>query len=120
MKKINDGLSAQQRYYRKNRDKVHIRANNSDKRHRTRIKRMYGVSQSQYDEMMEVQNAKCAICNTDFSEFRYRPSIDHDHTTGKVRALLCNPCNIKVGYVETEGPWREAVLAYLASHKKEG
>ena len=91
---------------------------NKDKIHAAFIKRRYGLTKERFEEMIVWQNAKCAICQTDFSEFSKRPFVDHDHNTGKVRALLCGPCNVKVGYVETEGAWRNSVLAYIAQYKE--
>lgn len=137
-KKIQDGLTNDQRYYRRNREKARSAAAtfkqrnpeawkahqkkwadaNGDKIHAAFIKRRYGITKERYEAMVAEQNAKCAICSTDFAEFSKRPFVDHDHSTGKVRALLCGPCNVKVGYVETEGAWRSSVLAYIAKHKE--
>ncbi|KKN77041.1 hypothetical protein LCGC14_0363800 [marine sediment metagenome] len=43
------------------------------------------------------QDGVCAVCKT---EPDYELVVDHDHITGKVRALLCRPCNLKVGVLE--------------------
>jgi hypothetical protein len=49
--------------------------------------------------MLKNQEGKCAICGT--TEWgRPSPSIDHNHKTGKVRALLCNRCNRTLGLAE--------------------
>lgn len=43
------------------------------------------------------QNGKCAICELSFGECRKTyPQTDHNHTTGKVRGLLCNKCNVRL------------------------
>lgn len=42
--------------------------------------------------LVEKQNGLCAICQRDCALV-----IDHDHTTGIVRGLLCSPCNIAIG-----------------------
>ena len=56
-----------------------------------------------YDEYLEklaAQDNKCQVCGRDFDEFRTRPNVDHNHTTGQVRGLLCHHCNQIVGHVE--------------------
>lgn len=69
----------------------------------------YGLTVEQYDEMVEAQEGRCAICRRDV-----KLCVDHDHDTGKVRALLCHRCNILVGAVES--PLFEKVLAYVEVH----
>ncbi len=60
-----------------------------------RLKR-YGITSTQYLEMLFLQLGVCKICK------KPEPSagglrIDHDHETGKVRGLLCNDCNVGLG-----------------------
>jgi len=52
----------------------------------------YGINQEIYTRMKIEQDNKCAICGNKFKEKR-DCSVDHDHKTGKVRALLCSKCN---------------------------
>lgn len=54
-----------------------------------RIKRVYGLTKEQYDELDE---GKCPVCERDWSP-TVRPCIDHDHKSGLVRGLLCIFCN---------------------------
>lgn len=44
--------------------------------------------------MLESQNGKCKICDKPASH------IDHNHLTGKVRGVVCNQCNVRIGFVE--------------------
>jgi hypothetical protein len=61
------------------------------------IRNQYGITLAQYNSMLEAQNYTCAICgNGDEVEGR-RLAIDHCHTTGKVRGLLCGKCNRGLG-----------------------
>lgn len=63
------------------------------------------------------QDNKCAICKRDESEFKKRLCIDHNHKTGKVRALLCYYCNkFRVGRNTIESA--ELILNYLLKYDK--
>ena len=53
---------------------------------------LYGMDPNTYTRLFEAQGGVCAICGKPEPEFR-RLRIDHDHTTGKVRGLLCSGCN---------------------------
>jgi len=60
-----------------------------------------------YDELFEKQNGVCAICGKVETAKQPRGKgkinklcIDHNHTTGKIRGLLCHRCNFKLGYFE--------------------
>jgi len=59
----------------------------------------YKITEEEYNNMMIEQNGKCLICGRNFDEifFPQNTHIDHDHKTGKVRALLCNNCNVILG-----------------------
>lgn len=58
----------------------------------------YSLTLETYGQMLLQQGGKCAICTNTFGD--QKPNVDHCHTTGKVRGLLCSPCNIVLGYVE--------------------
>jgi hypothetical protein len=60
----------------------------------------YGLTKAGYDEMLTRQGGKCAICGGDnmMNGRMAHMSVDHDHTTGEVRGLLCNNCNAALGY----------------------
>src|SRR6185369_15706288 len=60
------------------------------------IMRRYHISQAEWDQMYADQLGLCAICT-----LREASVFDHCHTTGNVRALLCNPCNVLLGIAET-------------------
>lgn len=57
------------------------------------IKRLYGISQDEYEEMLEEQEYTCGICKRHQNEFDKNFSVDHDHKTLEVRGLLCHFCN---------------------------
>jgi hypothetical protein len=61
--------------------------------------RRYGVTTEHVDALLEKQGACCAICGSDGKDHATftRLVIDHCHTTGKVRGMLCAKCNIGLG-----------------------
>lgn len=72
------------------------------------IKRKYGLTLEQYDDMIQQQQNKCAICKVEFPisyQFWNRPCVDHDHQTNKVRGILCRKCNISLHYIENFKFW---------------
>jgi len=61
----------------------------------------YGVSVAQYAAMLTEQRGVCAVCSSAPASARNATKtslcVDHDHSTGKVRGLLCNSCNSALG-----------------------
>lgn len=68
----------------------------------------YGMTQQDFAERMESQGNLCALCGCPME----RPVVDHDHSTGAVRGILCHPCNIKLPAIEDAG-WVMLAWAYL-------
>jgi hypothetical protein len=61
------------------------------------------------NELMEKQNGKCAICSIELD----KPVLDHDHTTGYVRAVLCEHCNKGLGHMRDNPELLRLAAAYL-------
>jgi transposase InsO family protein len=74
------------------------------------LRRKYGLSQEDYDAMLLSQNGKCKICGKNQSESVRMFHVDHDHSTGDVRGILCNRCNTSLGWYEKH---REGIESYL-------
>lgn len=64
---------------------------------RKRYKKLYGLTKDQVDAMKRDQEDRCFLCGRASS----RLVIDHNHTTGEVRKLLCDRCNSLIGWIET-------------------
>jgi hypothetical protein len=77
------------------------------------VSRRYNITVEQYYTMLEQQQNKCAVCGNGQSQ---RLSVDHDHATGVVRALLCYPCNTILGLAKDSPERLEAGAAYLRQH----
>jgi Autographiviridae endonuclease VII len=62
-------------------------------------KKKYGLSKQEVQYLHTIQNNKCAICDVPASTQRYGVlKVDHNHTTGNIRGLLCSACNLGIGY----------------------
>lgn len=81
-----------------------------------RIRRKFGLSHAQYDEMANRQGNKCAICEQGPVGGREYLSIDHCHKTGKVRELLCDNCNKGIGCLQDNPELFIRAAEYLKRH----
>lgn len=88
------------------------RKKNPEKAFEILIKSKYGCSLEQYHALVKLQNDVCAICKKRCSKNK-RLSIDHDHTSKKVRGLLCNNCNALIGYAKDDPKLLEEAIKYL-------
>lgn len=86
------------------------------------LKRKYGITASQYEELLEQQNYRCAICNKHKDDQKGHFHIDHAHTesefipAGMIRGLLCWTCNLKLIGKNTNPSIFEKAAAYLKQH----
>lgn len=70
----------------------------------------YGITEQQFKSMLSSQKGCCAICQKTLGA---KFCIDHDHATGRVRGLLCYPCNSGIGLLNDDPVLLTAALAYL-------
>lgn len=75
------------------------------------LKNYYGLTVEQYEQLVVDQHGACAICGN--TEPRGRLVVDHDHSTGVVRGLLCHKCNQALGLFKDSRWVLAAGLAYL-------
>lgn len=80
-----------QRWQNENRERYDFR------RWEHHLRKRYGISVEQYDAMLAVQDQRCAICRSPFSEAPRKLHVDHDHDSGLVRGILCYRCNTGLG-----------------------
>jgi hypothetical protein len=79
----------------------------------SRLLKRYGITSEEYMQLLENQNYSCAICGNTPENGRsntYKLSVDHCHTTGTVRGLLCQKCNTGIGLL---GDTKEGILKAL-------
>lgn len=64
------------------------------------MKSKYGLTPEAYRGMLELQAGLCACCTKPMKP-GYGTHVDHDHATGKVRALVCNRCNNGLAFMDS-------------------
>lgn len=89
-----------------------------DRVRHTVLANKYGISLVTYEEMLDKQDHKCAICSVNETMVirgkQYRLAVDHDHKTGKVRGLLCSSCNRGIGYLRDDINIFKKAIDYLS------
>lgn len=88
------------------------------------LERKYGITREGYEALYAAQEGKCAICKISGEDAK-RPGkprlpgkgsglcVDHDHVTGKIRGLLCNRCNLAVGFFDKNPDLFDLAIEYL-------
>ena len=78
------------------------------------MKSKYGITPEQYEEMLAAQGGVCAICKKGDPKHKSDNwPIDHNHSTGEVRGLLCSPCNTLIGLAQEDVDILMSAAAYL-------
>lgn len=84
---------------------------------RNQVLRRYGLTQLEYDQMLKAQNGLCYMCKRP-NQTKHAFHVDHNHSTGEVRRLLCHRCNNGLRFVEDEN-FLQSAIKYLAEFQKE-
>lgn len=99
--------------------KKRVRARHELNPERTRdndLKRNYGITLKQHEEMLDRQGGLCAICKNSGDGRWSKLCVDHDHKNGNVRELLCRRCNMVLGQVGDDPLLLERMALYLKTH----
>ena len=95
-------------------------ARRTSKHHKQRLKRWrnikhrYGMTKDQYHELFKKQGKRCPICKTT-NPGKGGFVVDHDHVTGRVRGILCAPCNLALGIFEDSTKTLARAINYLSA-----
>ena len=68
----------------------------------------YGIGLQEFTSLLFTQGGLCAACNR-----RPGTQVDHDHTTGEVRGILCLECNAALGALRDDPEKILRAIAYL-------
>lgn len=74
----------------------------SARAHELRLEKTYSITADEYWRILAAQGGKCAICQKAIGRAR-RLAVDHEHSTGLVRGILCGPCNRMIGHLGIQG-----------------
>lgn len=80
------------------------------------LKAKYNITLDDYDNMYSSQDGLCAICGTDEPKKNsksYSFAVDHCHSTGAVRGLLCDQCNTGLGQFRDDPDLLRNAIQYL-------
>lgn len=97
--------------------------NNPDKFTDARLRRDYGITLEQYNQMLKEQGYVCKICGEPETKRHFKSgklmllSVDHCHTTGKIRGTICARCNLMLGKVKDDVKILSSAIDYLNHFK---
>lgn len=122
-KKNKDKYKAWEAQYKaKNKEALRLqrkayRLNNPEKIKARENKMVFAPGQTVAGMLLE-QHGMCAICGRPLAVDSKNTHADHDHTTGRVRGLLCNQCNVLLGQAEDNIARLHAAIEYLRKHSE--
>jgi|VirMetMinimDraft_7_1064189.scaffolds.fasta_scaffold152421_2 hypothetical protein len=73
----------------------------------------YGITLEDYNKMLLLQESRCKICDVHQKHCDKRLAVDHCHTTGEVRGLLCQHCNTGLGQFRDNTAFLKEAINYL-------
>lgn len=85
-------------------------------RKKAKIKNKYGMKWEEFVQLFNIQEGKCATCKDPLSLLK-GSAVDHSHETGRVRGILCHPCNRGLGSVRDDTRILKSMISYLESQK---
>lgn len=104
-------------YYHKNKEEIKRRRKENPNNHyihwKAKLKANFNITPEIYMAMFDSQNAQCKICKKELKVMHSKTHVDHCHTTGKVRGLLCDNCNLGLGQFKDSITFLSAAINYL-------
>jgi hypothetical protein len=84
------------------------------------LKRHFGLTLQEYEEMERAQGGACAVCGkpehvVDKAGRLRNLAVDHCHKTGKIRGLLCTNCNKALGHFKDDPVLLQRAIEYLSA-----
>jgi len=80
--------------------------------------RQLGITAEEYEAALASQDGICAICGGGPTYTHHRLVLDHDHTTGAFRGLLCGRCNVLLSHALDDPALLHKAAAYLELHRR--
>lgn len=85
----------------------------------TTLRRTFGITLEEYLKIHDEQGGCCAICNKSVSENGKALAVDHCHSTGKIRGLLCDLCNRGLGMFRDNPDSLITAIQYLRKYSED-
>lgn len=101
----------QRAYYLRNKDRILKRTSSYARR------RKYNLSSEDISFKLEQQNNQCLICDTKLNLSGPNTHVDHDHSSGKVRGILCKMCNNGLGHFKDDCDLLNRAIQYLRQYE---
>ncbi len=110
-------IAKQKEYYINNKEKVKAyqvrkRIQDKDTRRWCQIKKNYGISMEEFNNLFISQGNVCGVCGGN-NFYKQGPNVDHDHDTNRVRGILCNQCNVGLGSFKDSIVLLQKAIEYL-------
>lgn len=111
-----------------NQEATNRQRENPDKQRWKQMKHRYGLTQKDWENRLQKQNYKCAICRTELHTAAIprnekRPPnlavVDHCHITNQVRGILCHGCNVAIGHMKDNIDILTSAIFYLKGYKND-
>lgn len=101
------------RWWKRNKSKKRQKARRAKAMRKWRLNKEYGMTESEWELLFQSQNRRCAICKTLQPEGKGRWCVDHDHSSGEVRGILCHNCNVGIGNLQDSTTILKSAIKYL-------
>ena len=82
-----------------------------------KLKSRYGITIEEYNRLLKKQRGRCAICKLSEDEHTNSLAVDHCHSTGNIRGLLCARCNTGIGMLKDNIEVLKSAITYLENAK---
>jgi hypothetical protein len=106
------------KYPKKNKEQAkRWRIRNPEKCKNARLKKEFGISIDEYYKKLAKQKKVCAICSKSCSSGK-NLAVDHCHTSGRIRGLLCGKCNLGLGLFKDDVILLDTAKKYLLKYRK--
>lgn len=118
--KNKDAIKAKSReWHEANKESVSARKRKNyskEQQRNTKLQKLYGITLDDYNKMFADQAGCCATCGTHNSVTTKPLCVDHCHTTGLVRGLLCTQCNVALGLAKDNITTLQNMIKYLGGN----
>jgi predicted transcriptional regulator len=106
------------KHYEENREEIKAKSRDYRRKNGAKIKaqrlaRKYGITPEGRKSLLQKQGGTCAICGKKPGGRHGTLSVDHSHTTGEVRGLLCDKCNLLLGLSGDSAAVLRAAAKYI-------